>query len=372
MIASKDTVSVYIHWPFCLSKCPYCDFNSHVSDEIDHQAFLDAYLSELESYKEYLSGKHVISVFFGGGTPTLARPHVFGKVLERLNEMVSIAPNCEITLEGNPTSIERAKFQDFKAAGINRISIGVQSFDDEELKFLGREHSAKDALKAIELADEIFENYSFDLIYALPNQTLENWQRKLESALQYAKHHISAYQLTIEKGTKFYSMHKKGAVLTPSENIATDLYLLTEEVMEGKGLIAYEVSNYAAVGYECKHNLNYWKYGEFLGIGPGAHGRIVEGDDVYATMNIHDPKSYLAAASSGSPLQSKLKLTDEEIRKERLIMNLRIYDDIGVGFDVDKVNELISHGLLEMQASKLLPTKKGRLLINSIAAFLLD
>jgi putative oxygen-independent coproporphyrinogen III oxidase len=361
-------ISIYIHWPYCLSKCPYCDFNSHVTNAIDQSAFVSSYLAEMNHYKDYLKNKTIKSIFFGGGTPTLAEPFVIGETINHLSKFTKFSKNTEITLEGNPTSIEYNKFKEFKNAGINRISIGVQSFEDEDLKFLGREHSSKDALKAIEYADSIFNNYSFDLIYALPNQTLDKWRTQLEYAMKFAKYHISLYQLTIEKGTKFYSDFNKKKFTMPSDDLAADFYLLTEEVLNNNNFQAYEVSNYAKAKYECAHNMAYWNYNDYLGIGPGAHSRITIDGKKHAVMNIHDPKNYLQSTSNqGHAKQQFNMLTGKEIWEEKIMMGLR--SALGIDANLvhaDTLNELVGLELLRIKNSRASATLKGRMTLNSI------
>ncbi|MFO1130041.1 MAG: radical SAM family heme chaperone HemW [Rickettsiales bacterium] len=270
---AKNEIAIYIHWPFCESLCPYCDFNSYVNKQIDHIAWKKRYLEEILFYKSILQNYQIRSIFFGGGTPSLMQPNTVFEILNLINTISDIR-NAEITLEANPTSFEVAKFQDFKLAGINRVSLGVQSFDDNNLKFLGRNHSSKMAIAAIENSAKIFSNYSFDLIYALPNQTLDDWKKELEFSVKFNSNHISLYQLTIEENTKFSAQYKAKKFYLPENNIANQMYLYTNKFLKKFDYNHYEISNYAKLGYESRHNLAYWEYLPYIGIGPGAHGRL--------------------------------------------------------------------------------------------------
>ena len=262
----KKDISVYIHWPFCKSKCPYCDFNSHVRETIEIDKWNQAYLIEIENNRENLLEKNIVSIFFGGGTPSLMPSFIISNIIDKLSNVANINEKTEITFEANPTSVESQKFKEFALAGINRVSLGVQSFNEDDLKFLGREHSLTEALEAIEIAKKNFKRYSFDLIYALPNQTLKAWENELKSALKFADKHLSLYQLTIEKGTPFYGLYKKKKFTIPNENLAKDFYDSTQDIMNNLSLPAYEISNHAAMGEECRHNMAYWQYDEFIGI----------------------------------------------------------------------------------------------------------
>ncbi len=363
----NNNLAVYIHWPFCKSKCPYCDFNSHVVEEINHYHWHDAYIKEIEYFNEFLKGKNITSIFFGGGTPSLMPPFIAEGIINKLQQITNIDTNIEITLEGNPTSVELKKFHDFKNAGINRVSLGVQSLNDNNLKFLGREHSSIEALKAVEKA-QIFDNYSFDLIYALPNQTQKQWEDELQTALKYAKGHLSLYQLTIEKGTKFYSDHKSGKFKMPKNDLSADFYSLTDYIMEQEGLPSYEVSNYARQGFESKHNMTYWRYGDYLGIGAGAHSRITL-DRKTAIMMTHSPNSWLQSVlEKGNGIQSENTLTNDEIEYETIMMGLRTSE----GIKLEKIRNtkklvlLINENLLEENKGNIRATKKGFLILNSI------
>ena len=300
-----NNIAIYIHWPFCKSKCPYCDFNSHVREKIDEKSWFDAYITEISFFADKIVGKNITSIFFGGGTPSLMNPKLVEKIILELEKIGKFVDNIEITLEANPTSIEAQKFQDFKTAGINRVSIGIQSFNEEGLKFLGRTHSKNEAIEALEIAGNIFSNYSFDLIYARPNQSIKNWENELLSALKLAKNHLSLYQLTIEKGTSFFNDYRDKKFTMPSDVLAASMYELTREITKAHGFVDYEISNYAKQGFESKHNLSYWNYDEYLGIGPGSHSRI----DKYAMMMIHNPENLLAKVKTdNNGIQAKTLL----------------------------------------------------------------
>ena len=267
-------LAIYIHWPFCKSKCPYCDFNSHVREQIDQEKWRNALLAEMEFMHSHAADFTVSSIFFGGGTPSLMPPQTAEALINRVHELWKVADNVEITLEANPTSAEAQSFANFRSAGVNRLSLGVQSLCDAELKFLGRGHSANEAISAIKLAAKTFPRYSFDLIYARPNQTAKQWDEELSEALELAGGHLSLYQLTIEENTAFHHAYKAGGFSLPNEELAEELYILTEEKMLANGFMPYEISNYALVGEESRHNLSYWNGTSYIGIGAGAHGRI--------------------------------------------------------------------------------------------------
>jgi oxygen-independent coproporphyrinogen-3 oxidase len=269
-----DAFGIYIHWPYCAAKCPYCDFNSHVRREVSEERYLASVLREMAWYAGLAPGRMVSSIFFGGGTPSLMQPATAGRVLDAIGGHWAVAPDVEITLEANPSSVEADRFAGFRAAGVNRVSLGVQSLHDEQLQFLGRLHNAAEARAAIDIANANFERVSFDLIYARPGQALDDWRNELTEALKLAAGHLSLYQLTIEPGTAFHRLHAAGKLHVPQDDDAASLYELTQEICETAGLPAYEISNHARPGEEARHNLLYWRYGEYAGIGPGAHGRI--------------------------------------------------------------------------------------------------
>jgi oxygen-independent coproporphyrinogen-3 oxidase len=373
--------ALYIHWPFCKSKCPYCDFNSHVASKVDYDRWKQAYLRELDYFAPELEGQEITSVFFGGGTPTLMPPGIAEAILKRIN----LKPGTEVTMEANPTSVEADTFDAFVQAGINRISLGVQSLREKDLKFLGREHSASEALNAIARAQKAVNRVSLDLIYARPGQTLEAWEAELKEALALGTTHISLYQLTIEKGTPFYSAHQKGEFVMPDDEVSADLYALTNDMLEQAGLPAYEVSNYAKPGHECRHNLAYWRYQEYLGIGPGAHSRISRSGRLSALMMWHRPEQWLeTVAGKGAGIQTETALTPEEIKEELLMMGLRIPEGVSrqrfralLSQEPEEVlnkqvlESLISNGLCILDAEGIRLTPQGRPLVNAVLKRLL-
>lgn len=368
-----DRTAVYIHWPFCKSKCPYCDFNSHVRDNINQDTWQKAYIKEINYYREILSSKQISSIFFGGGTPSLAEPYVIASIIDHLAGITKFASDIEITLEANPTSVESSKFNALKLAGINRLSLGIQSLDPTDLKFLGREHSVADALLAIDVAANIFEQYSFDLIYALPEQKLKAWESELLRALKYVRNHISLYQLTIEKGTQLFASYKSGKFKMLDENIAADFYELTQSIMSQQNMPAYEISNHAIAGLECKHNVNYWNYGDYIGIGPGAHGRYTYEGKKYATVMVYSPEKWLEKLELVQPGSLSISiLSDSEIQQESIMMGLRLSKGINKSLLyscdklIQKIKELISDGLLEENITHVKTTQKGKLVLNSI------
>ena len=293
---------LYVHWPFCAAKCPYCDFNSHVRHQpVDQPRFVSAFLREMEEMRRLSGPKTVTSIFLGGGTPSLMDPATVGAILDGIARQWHVPDGIEITMEANPSSVEATRFRGYRAAGVNRASLGVQALNDPDLKFLGRLHDVEDALKAIRLAREIFPRMSFDLIYARPHQTVEAWEKELRQAISYAVDHLSLYQLTIEEGTAFFGLHKAGKFIVPDEEQAALLYEATQEITGSEGLPAYEVSNHARPGAESRHNLTYWRYGDYAGIGPGAHGRLTRGRDKLATATERNPEGWLAARRARRP-----------------------------------------------------------------------
>lgn len=366
-------IAIYIHWPFCKSKCPYCDFNSHVRSGIDTDEFIAAYQKEILYFSDYLSGKTITSIFFGGGTPSLAPVKFFSTVLESLSKQANFSRDIEITFEANPTSVEALKFADVASSGINRVSLGIQSFDAGNLKFLGREHSVDEAKHAIEIAAKNFKNYSFDLIYALPNQTLETLEQEIETALLHANGHLSMYQLTIEKGTRFYTDFSAEKFRLPKDDLSAEMYEFVENKLSANGLHAYEVSNYAKSGFECRHNEGYWNYRDYLGIGAGAHGRITK-DKKIATMMIHSPENWLLAVKNkGAGLQTYTELTTKEAEEESVMMGLRLVKGVNKSLitNIRKLNEFKELGLIEEFEGMARTTLKGRLLLNKILLELL-
>jgi len=332
MKVTADDLSIYIHWPFCLSKCPYCDFNSHVANSIDDNYWLESYKKEIEYFKHIIQNKYIKSIFFGGGTPSLMNPIIVEGIINKISEIAIIDKQTEITLEANPTSFEAEKFKAFKAAGVNRVSIGVQSLKEDDLKKLGRTHDSLQAIKTIETANKIFSRVSFDLIYARSNQTLKDWQQELKQAMELATSHISLYQLTIEKGTPFYKLFQTGSLILPNSDIAAEMYEWTNNYLESQKYSRYEISNYAKAKQECLHNLTYWNYNSYLGIGPGAHSRIIENpNSISAIMMWHKPEKWLETVNAkNNGIQTNTKLTKQEIIEEILMMGLRLKNGINI------------------------------------------
>lgn len=317
-----------------MSKCPYCDFNSHVTNKIDHNLWLKSYEKEIEHFTDIIQNKYIKSIFFGGGTPSLMEPFVVEGIINKIKELANIDDQTEITLETNPTSFETNKFQLFKLAGVNRVSIGVQSLREDDLKKLGRQHDAKQTIKTIEAARKIFPKISFDLIYARSDQTLKDWQQELKEAMQLASGHISLYQLTIEKGTLFYKLFKDGSLILPNSDKAAEMYEWTNYYLESNNYFRYEISNYALPHHECIHNLAYWHYDNYLGIGPGAHSRIIDNSKqatAYSMMMWHKPEKWLQTVNElNAGIQSKIKLSLQEMIEEILMMGLRLKGGINI------------------------------------------
>lgn len=381
----SDTLAVYVHWPFCLSRCPYCDFNAHVRDTINQSRWHDAYLTEIAHVAETLPGRVVTSVFFGGGTPSLMEPATAAAIIEAIGTGWSLSPDAEITLEANPTSVEAARFADLRAAGVNRVSLGVQALDEAALKFLGRGHDRQQAIDAIALAERTFERFSFDLIYARPAQTLEEWRAEFHEAIQMAGDHLSLYQLTIERGTPFFAAEREGTFALPDEDLSAALFEATQEMADAAGLPAYEISNHARPGSECRHNIVYWTGGDYAGIGPGAHGRVTRGGTVFATEQIPGPENWLAAVEADSHGTRRQEPLAAGIRIEELIMmGLRLTAGIGreafatrAGMDIEdaleprRLRRLIEGGFVILDEAGLRTTPAGRLRLNAVLAALM-
>jgi len=321
---------VYVHWPFCLSKCPYCDFNSHVRHAaIDEDRFARAFTREIETTASRIGGREVTSIFLGGGTPSLMQPKTVAAILDAIGKNWRVDPGAEVTLEANPTSVEATRFAGYRAAGVNRVPLGVQALDDASLKMLGRLHSAREALDAVAIARRSFERYSFDLIYARPDQTAEAWTSELKLAIAEAAEHLSLYQLTIEEGTPFFGLHAAGKLKTPDEELARRLYDVTQEVCDINGLNAYEISNHARPGAECRHNLVYWRGQEYAGVGPGAHGRLDIDGTRHAIATEKRPEAWLMRVeASGHGVVVDDLLNSEERADEFLLMGLRLAEGI--------------------------------------------
>jgi putative oxygen-independent coproporphyrinogen III oxidase len=371
-----NTIALYIHWPFCKAKCPYCDFNSHVRAGIDVQRWQHAMLTELRHMAALMPNARLGSIFFGGGTPSLMPPALVGALLEEAARLFALQDDIEITLEANPTSAEASQFAGFAAAGVNRLSLGVQSLDEAQLKFLGREHDGAQARTAIALAHKHFARMSFDLIYALPNQTLAQWEGQLEEALGLAGEHLSLYQLTIEPNTAFYhDYHSKKRFALPEDALAADLYLATNARMQSAGLPAYEISNYARIGHESRHNLTYWRGGAYLGVGAGAHGRLClpDGKGWIATQTLKSPERWLEQVEQqGHAIEVWQPIDPDERLREQLLTGLRLREGIArtpplnALMDAAKVDFYAQQGLLVADASHLRATEQGWLLLNQL------
>ena len=334
---------VYIHWPFCAAKCPYCDFNSHVRHQpVDQARFAAAFDREMQTMRSRTGARTVSSIFLGGGTPSLMTPATVGAVLDSVSRHWTVPDGIEITLEANPSSVEAERFRGYRAAGVNRVSLGVQALNDADLRFLGRLHNVSEALKAIGLARDIFPRLSFDLIYARPGQTLDAWETELNEAIGYAADHLSLYQLTIEEGTRFHALHAAGKFIIPDADLAADLYELTQHVTAARGLPAYEISNHARPGAESRHNLIYWRYGEYVGIGPGAHGRFLDNGRRVVTMTEKMPETWanLVEAKGHGVIDGEVLNRSEEA-DEYLLMGLRLAE----GIDLDRYEKLAGRSL---------------------------
>ena len=376
----KEPFGVYLHWPFCLSKCPYCDFNSHVRDAaIDEARFVRAFETEIASTAARAPGRTVSTIFFGGGTPSLMQPSTVGAILDAVGKHWTVAPDIEVTLEANPTSVEATRFKGYRAAGVNRVSLGVQALNDASLKALGRLHTAQEALDAVAIARSVFDRYSFDLIYARPDQTPEMWAAELNHAIAEAAEHLSLYQLTIEPETPFHALHAAGKLVIPDDDLGRALYDTTLETCERAGLPAYEISNHARPGAECRHNLVYWRAHEYAGIGPGAHGRLdIEGYR-RAIATEKRPESWLMRVESlGNGIVTDDLLSREERADEFLLMGLRLAEGIdparytavaGKPLDPKQITVLAAHGLIESDGHGFLRvTKAGFPVLDAVVA----
>ena len=358
MPTDPQAFGVYVHWPFCLSKCPYCDFNSHVRHAaVDETRFLRAFEREIETTAARVPRRTVSSIFLGGGTPSLMQPQTVGAILDAIGQHWTVAPDAEVTLEANPTSVEAERFRGYRHAGVNRVSLGVQALDDAALKELGRLHTAQEALDAVKIARSVFERYSFDLIYARPRQTSQAWAEELKRAIAEAAEHLSLYQLTIEPETPFQTLHELGKLVIPDDDTARTLYDTTQEICGAAGFPAYEISNHARPGAECRHNLVYWRAQEYAGIGPGAHGRLDIDGRRMATATERRPETWLMRVESlGHGLVTDDALTRDERADEFLLMGLRLAEGIdparfqalaGRPLDPARITELTAHGLVE-------------------------
>ncbi len=378
--ADQQAFGVYVHWPFCLSKCPYCDFNSHVRHAaIDEERFARAFAREIETTAARVPGREVTSIFLGGGTPSLMQPKTVGAILDAIGEHWRVAADAEVTLEANPTSVEATRFAGYRTAGVNRVSLGVQALNDVSLKELGRLHSAREALDAVAIARKSFDRYSFDLIYARPDQTPALWADELKLAISEAAEHLSLYQLTIEEGTPFFGLHAAGKLKTPDEAIARALYDVTQDVCAKHDLPAYEISNHARAGAECRHNLVYWRGQEYAGIGPGAHGRLDIGGLRHATATEKRPEAWLMRVeANGHGVVTDDVLNREERADEFLLMGLRLKEGIdperyaalsGRAIDPRRIAVLREEGAIVVDADgRLRVTQAGFPVLDAVVA----
>jgi len=370
---------IYVHWPYCAAKCPYCDFNSHVPrGAVDERRYAEAIIRELRHAAALTPGRRVYTIFFGGGTPSLMQPETVAAVIEAIAALWPLAPDVEITLEANPSSVEAARFAGYRAAGVNRVSLGVQSLRDEALRFLGRLHSADQARAAVDVAHAHFERVSIDLIYARPGQTVTAWREELREALGSGVRHLSAYQLTIEPGTAFYRLHEAGKLDTPPDDTATALFDATRDICDDFGLAAYEISNHAVPGDESRHNLIYWRYGDYVGVGPGAHGRLGRSDGTrVATETLRNPAAWLGQIErDGHGIDAQTMLAPLEQAEEMLLMGLRLAEGVSLprlraltGHDVAPaaLDDLRALGLIAVAEDRVRVAEGGRLLLNQIA-----
>ena len=382
MINQQD-LAIYIHYPFCQSKCPYCDFNSHVSNSIDHQAFLKAYQDELKLFAQKINKtKKISSIFFGGGTPSLMPIGLISGILQQIKELWELKNDCEISLEANPTSVEAEKFSQLAGLGINRLSLGIQALNQADLNFLGRTHCVNQAIDAINLAKKYFDNFSFDLIYARPNQTSKQWQEELNLALSFNSKHLSLYQLTIEKGTAFFQLFQQKKFTLPDEELACELYQITKEICQQHSFYLYEISNYAKKGFYCKHNLAYWQGLDYIGVGAGAHSRFSQNNKNFATANFCQPQKWLQTIQNNQiPWQTTEELTAKKRLEELLLMGLRL--DCGVEktsleqvvnkqfvqiFSTSAIKKLLQQELIIINEKYLAINEKYQLLTNEIIA----
>jgi len=330
-------LAIYIHYPYCKAKCPYCDFNSHVRSDIDFANLTLAYYQEIQYFAKNSLEKKVSSIFFGGGTPSLMPLDLVANILQKINQYFELENNCEISLEANPTSSEAKKFNSLKNIGINRLSLGIQALNDKDLKFLGREHSANEAIKTIEIAKNIFENFSFDLIYARPLQSIKSWEKELKKALEFSSPHLSLYQLTIEKGTKFFNQYRENKFSLPDENLASELYEATNQIMQEYDFIHYEISNFAKINKQSRHNLHYWKSGDYIGIGAGAHSRVrFKNNQRMAIQMIHDPNNWI---------KNNLLSRDNSLKNIDNFEKINAIQDIISLDKISQIEEIILMGL---------------------------
>lgn len=373
---------LYIHWPFCAAKCPYCDFNSHVSKSIDQKQWLAAYISELSRAASETQGRVLNSIFFGGGTPSLMDPEIVHGILDHVRKLWPQSNTLECTLEANPGSVEAARFRDYARAGVNRVSMGVQAMNDADLRRLGRIHTVDEAHAAFDIARSVFDRVSFDLIYARQDQGLEDWRSELKQALTWAIDHLSVYQLTIEQGTAFGDRYNRGKLRgLPSDDLAADMYDLTQELCEAVGMPAYEISNHARDGAESRHNLIYWRYGDYVGIGPGAHGRITLNGQRHATETHLMPNAWLEAVSHGGSGETlRTVISDADQGTEYILMGMRVVSGIshhrynaitGRWLDSTALDQLQDMGMITVRGDQIAATASGRAVLNTVMSHML-
>ena len=380
----SNAFGIYVHWPFCAAKCPYCDFNSHVRAHIDEEAWTAGILRELKSTAELQgdSRPRVETIFFGGGTPSLASGASIAAIVESIAHLWRLAPDAEITLESNPASVEAERFRDYRAAGVNRLSLGVQALNDDDLKILGRLHNAAEAKAALKIACDTFERVSLDLIYARPRQSVDTWRKELAEALAFDTEHLSLYQLTIEPGTPFAALSRTGMLKTPNEDIAAALFETTQELTADAGRPAYEVSNHARPGAECRHNLLYWRYGNYAGVGPGAHGRLCIDGRRVATVCERLPERWAERIErNGIGVVEQSEIIPEVAAREHLLMSLRLLEGLdlsdyrarwGEHLDESRLQRLVECGLLQRTKDRISATPRGRLVLNAVIAEIAD
>jgi putative oxygen-independent coproporphyrinogen III oxidase len=373
---------VYVHWPFCAAKCPYCDFNSHVRTAIDEDGWVDGILAELDWVAAHQAQRSVVeTIFFGGGTPSLMQGRSTGRILGKIAALWPMANDAEITLEANPASADAGRFADYRSAGINRVSLGVQALNDTDLKKLGRLHDVAEAKRALKLAMTNFDRVSLDLIYARPDQSDAQWRGELKEALSFGTDHLSLYQLTIEPETPYALLHKNGQLQIPGEDLAAELFETTQELTEAAGIPAYEISNHARPGQESRHNLIYWRYGDYAGVGPGAHGRLTLNDRRMATAAIRLPERWRdTVGRTGHGFAEMTPVANDEAAREHLLMNLRLAEGLDLlayeqrwnaQLDATKITTLVNQGLLSQENNRLTATPAGRLLLNRVIEELL-
>ncbi|MEO9458391.1 MAG: radical SAM family heme chaperone HemW [Lentilitoribacter sp.] len=379
-INAEPGFGIYLHWPFCAAKCPYCDFNSHVRHQkIDQPRFVEAFKREIEHNRQSTGPREVTSIFIGGGTPSLMDPETVSEILQAVKSAWTVPDHIEITMEANPSSVEASRFKGYRQAGVNRVSMGVQALNDKDLKFLGRLHNVEEAKKAISLARDIFPRMSFDLIYARPHQTPADWADELRKAIDLAADHLSLYQLTIEEGTPFFKLHEAGKIPMLEDSLQAELYEITQKVCTENGMPSYEVSNHAQPGAESQHNLNYWRYGDYVGVGPGAHGRISTGGKKFATVTEKHPETWLELVEQHEHgIIDIEQLTSQDQADEMLLMGLRLREGIDVSrwsslsdreFDTERESNLIHYGMIErINNNRIRCTPSGMMVLDSVVA----